>query len=297
MGSVSIGLPVYQAERYLPEALDSVLRQSYEDFELVISDNASSDGTEEICRGYAARDGRIRYSRTAVNRGIAWNFNQVVHLSTGDLFKWMSHDDRWHPQMLELSLGVASEAPPGVVLWYPKTVFIDEEGRVTGPYDDRLDLRDPSPAVRLEQLLVNLRRCNAVFGLMPRGRLLSTRLMGAYPRADRVLLAELVLRGQFWELPEELFFRRMHPAGSTFANTNAGERRRFWDPSRRGEVFTLPRWQVAIEHLRAIQHAPLTSEERRSAHMAVLRHYGFRDRDVLVNDLKSLVYRVGDAIR
>jgi hypothetical protein len=119
---------------------------------------------------------------------------------------------------------------------------------------------------------------------------------GAYPRADRVLLAELALLGQFSELPEELFFRRMHPAGSTFANTNAGERR-FWNPSRRGEVFTLPRWQVALEHLRAVQHAPLTSAERRSAHAAVLRHYGFTDRDVLVNDLKSIVYRIGAAVR
>ena len=292
MAKVSIGLPVYNGERYLAEAFDSVLGQSYGEFELIVSDNCSTDQTEDICRDYVARDPRVVYHRARANRGPAWNFNHVARLASGRLFKWVCHDDRWHPQMLERSMEVMDDAPPRVALCYPRTVFIDADGSTMETYQDRLDLREHAPPVRLARLMANLGRCNAVFGLMRRDVLLETRLLGAYPHADRVLLAEIALRGELWEIPEELFFRRLHPAGSTFANTDAGQRRRFWDPARRGEIFTLPKWRVAGEHLRAVQHAPLSSVERRAAHRAVLRHYTRVDRNVLVNDIKSLIYRL-----
>jgi glycosyltransferase involved in cell wall biosynthesis len=291
MPPVSVGVPVYNGARYLPEALESVLSQSYGDFELVISDNASTDATEEICRDYVARDGRVRYHRVEKNRGIAWNFNRVVWLSQGRYFKWMSHDDRWHPELLARSVSVLDEGVPNCVLCYPRTVIIDEKGAISGSYEDGLDLRHPSPGRRLEQLMARLRRCNAIFGLMPRDLLTSTRLMGAFPRADRVLLAELALRGQFWEIPDEMFFRRLHPEGSTFANTDAGQRRRFWDPDRRGEILTLPRWRLAYEHLRAVSSSPLTSADRRVSYGVVVRHYAGPERPVLVGDVKSMAHR------
>src|SRR3982751_485615 len=99
---VSIGLPVYNGELHLALALDSILAQTYGDFEIVISDNGSTDGTESICRRYAAADPRIRYERNETNRGAAWNYNHVFELSRGEYFKWMAHDDLIEPNYLEI---------------------------------------------------------------------------------------------------------------------------------------------------------------------------------------------------
>src|SRR5579884_3000340 len=90
---VSIGLPVYNAGNFIDQTLKSILEQPYREIEVIISDNASSDNTEEICRGYAARDRRIRYYRNKENLGVASNHNRVFELSLGDYFMWAAHDD------------------------------------------------------------------------------------------------------------------------------------------------------------------------------------------------------------
>jgi len=90
---VSIGLPVYNGENYLEEAIDSILAQTYKDFELIISDNASTDRTPDICQAYANKDPRIRYYRNEKNIGAAVNFNRVFELSSSEYFKWAAHDD------------------------------------------------------------------------------------------------------------------------------------------------------------------------------------------------------------
>lgn len=99
---VSIGMPVYNGMQFIREAVDSLLAQTYTDFELVISDNASTDGTEAICREYAAKDSRIRYVRQAENRGAAANFQFVLEEAKGEYFKWMAYDDYLAPQFIEL---------------------------------------------------------------------------------------------------------------------------------------------------------------------------------------------------
>lgn len=103
---VSIGMPVYNGEKYIREALDSLLAQTFTDFELIISDNASTDGTEAICREYVARDLRIRYVRQSENRGAAANFQFVLDESRGDYFMWAAADDSWLPTFLTESVGV-----------------------------------------------------------------------------------------------------------------------------------------------------------------------------------------------
>src|SRR5688572_7662493 len=121
---VSIGLPVYNGENYLSQALDSLLGQTYSDFELIISDNGSTDRTQEICRAYAIKDRRVRYFRSATNRGAAWNFNNVFALSSGKYFKWAAHDDICAPEFLERCLEVL-ECDPGIVVCFPKTMQMD----------------------------------------------------------------------------------------------------------------------------------------------------------------------------
>ena len=98
---LSIGLPVYNGEDFLAESLDSLLGQTYEDFELIISDNASTDGTADICRRYEKQDSRIRYIRQPRNLGCAPNHNVLVQYARGELFKWASHDDLYGRELIE----------------------------------------------------------------------------------------------------------------------------------------------------------------------------------------------------
>ena len=102
---VSIGMPVYNGEKYIREALDSLLAQTFTDFELIISDNASTDGTEAICREYAARDPRIRYVRQSENRGPTANFHFVLDEAVGEYFMWAAYDDLWGNHFLAQALG------------------------------------------------------------------------------------------------------------------------------------------------------------------------------------------------
>lgn len=288
---VSVGLPVYNGQPYLEEALESVLSQTYGDFELVISDNASTDATEEICRERAGTDERIRYLRYERNRGAAWNFNNVVHLARARYFKWINHDDLWAPAMLERSVEVLESAPVSVVLCYPRTAMINAGGGSAGVYEDRMDLRFPEPHRRLGHLVRHLRRCNAQFGLMRRDLLCRTRLLGGYLASDKVLLAELSLLGEFWELPDELFYRRLHPEGSTFAYDSSRERAAWFDPRYTDSVFVLPRWRQLVEHVRAVTRAPLSAAERRRCYAVLVREWLPRNREGLINDLKSAAVR------
>ena len=128
---VSIGLPIYNAEQFLEETLRSLLSQTVPDFELIITDNASTDNTQNICQAYAARDDRIRYYRNEQNIGCDPNFNRVFSLSRGKYFKWAAFDDVCAPNFLEVCLEVLDNEPQ-VILCYPKTKLIDLEGKFLG---------------------------------------------------------------------------------------------------------------------------------------------------------------------
>ncbi len=103
---VSIGMPVYNGGLFIREALDSLLAQTFTDFELIISDNASTDGTESICREYADKDARIRYVRQAQNLGAAANFKFVLDESVGEYFMWAAADDVWLPTFVRVCVGL-----------------------------------------------------------------------------------------------------------------------------------------------------------------------------------------------
>src|SRR5437660_4871394 len=122
---VSVGLPVYNAERHLTKALDSLLRQDYPNLELIVSDNASEDGTEAICRSYAERDARVHYHRADHNMGAIWNFNRVFELATGEYFMWAAHDDLRDPSYLTACVA-AMQAHPDAVLCCTGILFLDE---------------------------------------------------------------------------------------------------------------------------------------------------------------------------
>ena len=258
---VSVGLPVYNGARFLAETLDSHLAQTYENFELIISDNGSTDDTEAICRAYAARDERIKYHRSDENRGGSWNYNNVFHLSSAEYFKWSAHDDLLAPTYLERCVEVLHRAPPSVVLAYPKTTIIAEDGSFVRHYEDRLDLREPTPHRRIRRLVRDVVMSNAAFGLMRSSVLAQTRLLPSFVSSDWVMLFELALRGQFWEIPERLFFRREHQAMSRYANIGPTEVMKWFNPAHNARYVT-EFWRLFSEHLVSIGRSPLDRAEK-----------------------------------
>ncbi|MCL4872571.1 glycosyltransferase [bacterium] len=250
---ISIGLPVYNAERYLRHSIESILGQTFSNFELVISDNASTDSTFDICAEYAARDRRIRLHRNARNLGAADNFNRVFRLSRAEYFKWAAYDDVCSPLLLERCLELL-EDEPRVALCYPKTVLIDENGEEIGKYDDRLHIPYARPHERLRHYLTKVNLANAVFGLMRSSVLRETKLLGKYFGADYVLLMEVLLRGRFHELPEHLFMRRDHARNSRRLPRN--EIAVWWDSSRKS-IYKFIQSKLVTEQFLAINRASL----------------------------------------
>ena len=205
--TVSIGLPVYNAERYLRESLDSLLAQTFCDFEVVVCDNASEDATAAIAEDYARRDPRVRVHRADRNHGLAWNWNRAFVLASGRYFKWAAADDVHLPRYLERTLA-EFQMRPDAVLVHSRTVEVDENG-VAGPEvikDVRTDGGDV--AARFHELTRKGWPCVDVFGLVRADVLARTGLHGRYPRSDRALLAELGLHGRLVRVPEVLFHRR-----------------------------------------------------------------------------------------
>lgn len=259
---VSIGLPVFNGENYLAAALDSLLAQTYSDFELVISDNASTDRTQEICKDYAAKDRRIRYYRNDRNLGAAKNHNRVFELSTGQYFKWAAHDDLCAPEYIERCVEVL-DRDPSVVLCHPKTSIIDEHGRYQKDFDDFLDLRSPSPHERFRDYL--FRRASmwsAICGVIRASELRKTSLIRSFMSSDKVLLGELVLRGKIYRLSDCLFYRRYHPEQVWRANPTSKALASWLNPENRGKILLPARWKHFFEYLHTIARVRLSWNER-----------------------------------
>ena len=270
---VSIGMPVYNSEKYLEKALCAILSQTYSHLEVIISDNASTDRTGEICRTFASTDKRIRYYRNETNLGASRNFGLVFELSKGTYFRWATYDDLMAPEAIERCLEVL-EREPGVVLCYTKTINIDENDDVLDYYEDDFSFSSPDPSRRFYDFIRRIYpyNCNAMFGLIRRSALEATSLIGSYHSSDKVLLAQLVLQGQFREVPEYLFFKRFHPGVSTTALKTEKEYAEWHDSSLKGRrVF--PRLKRTAEFGRSIHDSPLHRREKAACYSYLAGFY------------------------
>lgn len=259
MPRVSIGLPVYNGENYLGEALDSILAQSFEDFELIISDNASTDATAQICREYAAKDRRIRYYRNNTNVGAAKNFNRVFELSSGEYFKWASHDDVLAPDFI-LKCTQVLDRDPSVILCHSRTKIIGEHGEFLYNYNIELNFDSPRALFRFYDVVLLDHTCFPIFGIIRSEILRKTPLIDCYAASDRVLLGALSLYGRFFEIPEYLFFNRNHPQRSSRVYDHRAVTVWF-DPLKSGKIVFLF-WKILLAYLVLIRRAPLSWYER-----------------------------------
>jgi glycosyltransferase involved in cell wall biosynthesis len=260
--TVSIGLPVYNGDRYLAETIQSILAQTYSDLELIICDNASTDATREICEQFAARDRRVRYHRNPENLGAARNFNRTVELARGKYFKWNGHDDPMPPTLLERCVA-ALECDPTVVLAYGTPCPIDEHGCPTRPGPLVAARLRPRPGLASHNPRARYFACVAVpaghpvgvyFGLIRSDALRRALPLGSYVSHDLPFLAEMTLRGRFEHVPEVVQYRRYHPGQGHRTHRTRAERESWFDPAR-ATLRTFPRLRLLREHVGAIRRA------------------------------------------
>jgi glycosyltransferase involved in cell wall biosynthesis len=260
----SIGMPVFNGAQFMREAIESILAQTVGDLELIISDNGSSDGTDDIARAFAAGDTRVRYYRQDANLGAAQNYNFVASRARGEFFKWAAHDDLVAPSFLEDCVRALSERRDAVVA-FTNTTIIDDNGVATAHFDYTKAHVGTSPSARLRWLLLEdepfVRHCFPISGLIRAEALRRTTLIGAFQSADRVLLAQLVLLGNFVLVPDRLFLRRWHSGTSRRAQSTPEQIARWFDPSR-NYGFPRPRTTVAGGYWRAVERAPISTREK-----------------------------------
>jgi glycosyltransferase involved in cell wall biosynthesis len=285
-----MGMPVRNGEAYIEEALQSLLKQTFPDFELIISDNASSDRTQAICGDYASMDRRVRYHRNPVNVGFCRNQNSVIEAARGEFFLLAHHDDVRSPEYLSRTLAVL-DADRSVVICYTKTRDIDERGRPLPRQDPPLRLDCPDRRVRFRDVIRMDHICEPDFGLTRLDLLRRTRLHGDYADSDRVLLAELALHGRFHQVPEYLFFRRAHAQQSTAIAPDRQARTVWFNPAYTGKL-VFPHFRQLREYLAVLRRVPIGWLDRTWCLIAML-HWIVTNRRRLVGDLDFAARQLG----
>ncbi len=268
---VSVGMPVYNQEKYVGAAIEAHLGQTYSDFELVITDNASTDKSEAICRAYAEKDKRVRYYRNPDNLGASGNYRRCFELSNGEYFRWTPSDDLVSPNLLERAVDILDHNP-SVFVAYPRTRLIDAEGRIIGDFDEKLHIVHGRPSQRWTVVMQNLRLGNLHYGLSRANPLRKTGLLRNYSGGDFPLIAEMSLYGYFYEIPDAFFYRRMHEEASS-SMTNGADVMAYYDPKKREKLF-MRNWTHLGAHLRSVARAPIPIVEK-------LRIYGLLARSTI----------------
>lgn len=288
---VSIGMPVYNGEKFIRAAIDSILSQTYSNFELIISDNNSTDGTAKICREYAARDERIYVHQNSHNEGAARNFNKVFNLSKGTYFKWAAHDDLIAPDLIEKCL-IVLEQNPDFVLCHSQVRIIDEQGNFVRSYNTKLQTDSLNPVKRCYELLFPHLNYQ-IYGVIRSSVLRQTRLYENYGYGEGVLTLELGLLGPFYEISEYLLFARKHPQQSMglFYTTDSDflffcERRTYkesmhafpdfyalknqWFEPGTDSTICFPHWEIFLGLLSAIRRSKLNFLQQLACHLSLL---------------------------
>lgn len=272
--SLTVGLAVYNGAEFLEETISSVLAQTFTDFELIISDNASTDRTETICRRYAESDKRIRYIRQSENIGGSANFNFLFTEARGKYFKWAAADDLLAPEYLERCVNLLDSHPEYVVC-HTQTVTIDPAGnelpndivRSSGAAENPDDLMEglSRPWRRFRGVLLG--NGNPVYdtaavdfyGVARSEALLRTKLLKPHVGYEKVVLARLSLQGRIAEVQEPLFAYRIHPrsVGSQVSN----DAQREWsDPQQTSSQY--PRIQYLKGYFWSVTHLDMPLRDR-----------------------------------
>ena len=291
---VTVGVPVYNGERFLAECLDSLLSQTFQDFVLLISDNASTDSTQKICQAYANTDPRVRYHRNATNIGLYGNFNRLLSSAQTRYVKLATADDFWAPTMLSDALE-SLEGDRSLVLCHPKAVLVAEDGTPIRRYEHSLNLIEDDPAVRFRRVLTEIGLVNQLVGVIRTDVLRSTLPLMNHTLADRVFVAELSLYGKILELPKYQYFRRFHQESTSWDRKSESHqiRRLFSSGTRRIRLAT---WRYHWGLVRRMLRSPLDSRRKLELLGFLARRVAW-DRWVLLGECRQLLWPDRDVAR
>lgn len=281
---ISLGMPIYNGATFLRETLDSLLQQTFGDFELIISDNASTDETSDICRDYARRDPRIRYERLSENAGAIANFNRLPNLATGEYYKWVAADDLCMPRFLECTLQTI-ESNAEAVWVHSDFGKIDQHGNVLTVEDEaaeglahssqanqpRMHHDSPQQHKRFLGVLLGTTWCADVYGLIRKSVLDKAFPMPTCYGAEKVLLGELALRGKYYQVPETLFYQRVHARTSGSMTTRA-EQEAYMSPQKKRSRLSGTRLTLLRGYIRSIGNVPMSHSERLLCMLAILQY-------------------------
>ena len=270
---ISIGMPLYNREKYVAASIEAHLCQTYGDFELIITDNASTDRGPEICRDFAAKDSRVKFFPNPQNLGATGNFRRCWELSAGEFFRWTPSDDLVSPNLLERAVQIL-DSDPSIFVAYPRTKLIDGDGAPIGDFEENLHLMQDSPSERWKGVQRNLRLGNLHYGLNRADKFRKTGLLRNYNGGDFPLIAEMSLYGKFYEISDAFFYRRMHE-GASSAMKNRTDVMAFFDPTQRNKVVPY-NWIHLGANLKSVARAPIALSEK-------LRIYSYESRRVFWN--------------
>jgi len=266
---VSIGVPVYNGAKYVRESLESIASQTYPNIEVVVSDNASTDATPDICAEFAARDRRFRHVRLPENIGGVPNHNHVFSLTRGKYFMWAAHDDLIAPSYVTRCVECL-EVDPGAVLAYARMTIIDASGNVKKQWVENHHADAPRAAVRFREFTSLYSILEAFYGVMRRDVVEKTMLHVPHPGSDRILLAELSLHGRFVQVPEYLFKRRFHADSSINTQPDLKQRYQWVVPALKGKrVF--PHWAYVAAYAKAVLRSPLALRDKADCAIVILK--------------------------
>jgi hypothetical protein len=275
---VTIGMPAYNGGRYLAKALDSLLAQEYQSWELVISDDCSTDDTEQVARAYAGRDARISYVRQPTNLGEMANFNFALGQARGPYFMWAADHDMWQPTFIS-SCVAALEAKPQAVLAYPQSLLVDEDGAVIEEMDDQVDLEQTSALDRYKHLIWHLSICNMIYGVARRDAMVAAGGYRDVLAPDRLVLARLALQGTILRTGGFLYLRRRNRPPETPDGARLRQLTEL-NPATAAERTALPAPSLfrALRdlHLQAVRESSLPSSEKLDARIATLACFHMR---------------------
>ena len=282
---VSIGVPVYNGADFLPHALESILSQTHSNLEVIVSDNASNDGTANVGSRFAREDERVKVVRQPTNIGVIGNWNAVARMARGKYFKWASASDRCAPTFIEQCVRLM-EADASIVLAYSQTAFIDDEDRPVSLSKEDPEALSELASERFRTICSRLVVNNAQQGLIRTDALLSTGLDRSYPGGDMVLMAELALLGKYVLIPEPLLFRRASPRTWTPLRTIDEKDKMFWpEGAPRLRLFS---FRTHWDYLNTAMRAPLPWKEKLRA-MDYACRIAYWERKELIRDLRELV--------
>lgn len=279
---VTIGLPVYNGAETIESAIRPLLAQTFTDFELLISDNASTDQTQAVVERLARQDGRIRYVRHAANIGANGNYSFVAREARGEFLKWCSASDWVAPTFLEECVATL-DAHPEAILAAPRTRLWTGTPTNFEPCKGDVAILGETPFERLKEMTIRLHRNNAFNGLIRLSALRQTRLVEPYMSADMILMGHLAMLGKFVLLDSALYYRRNEVSTSTSLQTLA-ERLKHHYP-RASARMLFQHWKQQLGWFRAGWSAPMGLGDRLQVFGYLARRF-WGERIELKDDLR-----------